>query len=365
VRIASYNVENLFERPVAMSNEDWEEGAPVLEWFAKLNELLENEHYSDDDKAAIVDLLEKLEIDKKDDGGPWAILRQNRGKLLRRPRDDGVEIVADGRTEWIGWVELKKQPQPEEAIKSTARVLKDVGAQVQGIVEAESRVALKDFSSVLLPSVGGQPFEHVMLIDGNDTRGIDVGLMTRDGYEIAAIRSHVDDPNAKHPVFSRDCPEYTVVTPAGNRLVVLMNHFKSKIGGGDAKRLKQATRVKEIYDELRGRGETNIAVLGDFNDHPQSPALQPLLAGNGLRDISEHPSFTNDGFPGTFDKAREKDKFDYVLLSPELFDRVQGGAVFRKGSWGGDGTQWEHYPEVTGKLMQASDHAAIYADLDL
>lgn len=32
---------------------------------------------------------------------------------------------------------------------------------------------------------------HVMVIDGNDDRGIDVGLMAKAGYEIIAIRSHV------------------------------------------------------------------------------------------------------------------------------------------------------------------------------
>ncbi len=42
-----------------------------------------------------------------------------------------------------------------------------------------------------------------MLIDGNDERGIDVGLMTRDGRQITRIRSHVDDTD-KGVIFSRD-----------------------------------------------------------------------------------------------------------------------------------------------------------------
>jgi hypothetical protein len=52
------------------------------------------------------------------------------------------------------------------------------------VVEAEGRMALKQFSDQVLAEVGGRPYERVMVIDGNDDRGIDVALMTRAGYEI-------------------------------------------------------------------------------------------------------------------------------------------------------------------------------------
>ena len=269
-----------------------------------------------------------------------------------------------------GWVELKKEPIRETAIQNTARVLKDLVADVQAVVEAESRVALKAFSDVLLPNVQGSPFEHVMLIDGNDDRGIDVGLMSRAGYEISRVRSHVDDTDAQGIVFSRDCPEYTVTTPSGKQLLLLVNHLKSKGFGStsanNAKRLRQATRVAEIYTQRRNEGEKNIVILGDFNDSPDSAQLQPLLGGTDVKDISTHPTFASDGRPGTFGNGTASQKFDYILLSPELFGKVQGGAVFRKGVWGGTkGTLWPHYPEIKRQVDQASDHAAIYADINL
>src|SRR5205823_1249155 len=114
------------------------------------------------------------------------------------------------RAGWIGWLELKKEALKVVAIENTARVLREVSADVQAVVEAESRIALKAFSDVLLPRVQAVPFDHVMLIDGNDDRGIDVGVMTRAGHEIVDIRSHVDDSDAEGTIFSRDCPEYTI-----------------------------------------------------------------------------------------------------------------------------------------------------------
>jgi endonuclease/exonuclease/phosphatase family metal-dependent hydrolase len=368
VRIASFNVESLFERPVAMNQETWADGRQVLEWFAQLNALLSKDVYTAQDKADILDLLKKLELGKDDGGKRWAILRQNRGKLLSRPPGKPAVVVANGRADWIGWVELKKEPVREVAIQNTARVLKDLAADLQAVVEAESRVALKAFSDVLLPNVAGAPFDHVMLIDGNDDRGIDVGVLTRSGYEITRVRSHVDDIDAQGVVFSRDCPEYSITTPAGKRILLLVNHLKSKGFGStssnNAKRLRQATRVAEIYTQLRANGEKNIVVLGDFNDSPDSAQLQPLLGGTDLSDISQHPSFTNDGRPGTFGNGTKNTKFDYLLLSPALFQKVQGGGVLRKGVWGGkNGTLWEHYTEMKKQVDQASDHAAIYADL--
>jgi hypothetical protein len=88
--------------------------------------------------------------------------------------------------------------------------------------------------------------------------------------------------------------------------------------------------VAEIYERLRNDGEAN----GDFNDTPQGAPLSPLLAQTNLRDISDHQSFADDGREGTSGDGRPSQKFDYVLLSPALFQRVTGGGYFRTGILG-------------------------------
>lgn len=52
-------------------------------------------------------------------------------------------------------------------------------------------------------------------------------------------------------------------------------------------------------------------------------------------------------------------------MSDPLFAKVVGGGVFRKGVWRGNRTKdpWDIYPTLTSKEEEASDHAAIYADL--
>lgn len=369
MRMASYNVENLFLRARALNQPTWSEGKEALRMHAELNGILNKARYSASDKKKIVTLLTALGLDKKDDGGGFAILRQNHGRLIKRPKAGGMEVVAEGRADWLGWVELKIDQVNEIATQNTARVIADVAADVLGVVEAESRPALLRFSEQLLPQVECEPYEHVMLIDGNDERGIDVGIMCRSDYEITDMRSHVDDSDEEGKLFSRDCAEYWLRTPKGNHLVVLVNHLKSKGYGAqndsDARRLRQAHRVKEIYDGLVKSGMKNVAVVGDFNDTPDSEPLAPLLINSGLKDISKHHNFDDGGRPGTYGTGAKSNKIDYLLLSPPLFKAVTAGGIFRKGVWGGtNGTLFPHYEEITKPGQAASDHAALWADLD-
>lgn len=380
MRIASFNVENLFERAAALNRNEFTDnpadpqristGRAVLDAYAKLNTLFREAVYSPSDKAAMVQLMAQLGLER-DDESPLVVLRRNRGALLRRPRAGGVEIIADGRDAWIGWLDLKREPVDEVATQNTARVLRDVGADLVVVVEAESRTSLSRFNAQLMPKVGGKPYAHVMLIDGNDARGIDVGLLTRSGIKLDFMRSHVDDMAGAEPVFSRDCPEYHLRLPNGERLAVLANHFKSKGHGApaqsNARRRAQAARVREIYEGLRAGGIEHIAIAGDLNDTPDSAPLMPLLRdGSDLRDISAHGSFDDGGRPGTYANGTKGDKIDYLLLSPPLFGKATGGGIFRRGAWGGvHGTLWPHYDEMTSGAQAASDHAAIWAEFNI
>ncbi|PWB81591.1 MAG: endonuclease/exonuclease/phosphatase [Methylocystaceae bacterium] len=369
MKLASFNLENLFLRVRAMNGASWEDGKDALEAHAELDAILAKETYSSADKKKIVKLLKELKLDKSDDGGPFAILRQNRGDLVKRPRSGGIEIVADGRSDWIGWVELKREEVDEVATRNTARVIKDVDADILGVVEAESRPALVRFSDNVLATVGGAPYAHAMLIDGNDERGIDVGLYAREGYDISSIHSHVDDEDQTGRVFSRDCAHYEIRTPKGNLLHILVNHFKSKGFGSqetsNARRERQAARVRKIYEDIRKTSEF-VAVLGDLNDTPDSAPLAPLLRQIDLKDISEHTDFDDGGRPGTFGNGTASNKIDYVLLSPALFAAARRGGIFRKGVWGGkNGDLFEHYAQIAKPSEAASDHAALWAEIDV
>jgi predicted extracellular nuclease len=368
MRIATFNVENLFSRARALNQDTWAEGKPVLAAYSRLNTRLQKPIYSNADKEAILADLEKLGLERSDES-KFALLRQNKSKLIKRPSNAAPQIVAAGRGDWIGWVELKREAVDEVATRMTAKVIQDVNADVLAVVEAEDRVALKRFNDQLLKTINAT-YDCIMLIDGNDERGIDVGLMTKSGFDIGGIVSHVDDSVGGVRTFSRDCPEFTVRV-GETRLLVMVNHFKSKGFGtpaeSNARRKAQAVRVREIYEQRKQEGFEAIVIVGDLNDTPGSDPLKPLLGdGSDLRDITEHELFESDGRPGTYANGTASNKIDYLLLSPALWGNVTGGKIWRMGVWGGvNGTLFPHYDEMEKAAHSASDHAAVWADINL
>jgi len=381
IRIASYNVENLFARPKAFGGSAWTIGEPILRAYREVNNLFQKSSYTDSDRNRILNLLVALDIyyrnssgaiRRKRTGNPrWAWLRKNRGTFDRQPTDTtrDIEITADGRDSWIGWVELAKEPTNELSTRLTARVITDVNADILGLVEAEDRPSLVRFNRDMLDD----QYRHIMLIDGNDDRGIDVGLMTRTDFAIQKVRSNVDLEDDVGEVFSRDCPEYEVQTPSGVVIHVLVNHFKSQSGGGGPKRLRQATAVRAIVDDLVARDE-HVIVMGDLNEGPpdtnsHAANFAPLYGNQSpLIDCFSLPDFDTGSRPGTYNSCGIRNRLDYILISRSLQNSFARGGIFREGLWGRRVTRptaWSTYPEMMRSEEQASDHAAVFIDLNL
>ncbi|MEV0564624.1 endonuclease/exonuclease/phosphatase family protein [Dactylosporangium sp. NPDC050588] len=390
MRLATYNVENLFARARALDPADPAKGQPALSAYETFNRIAAHPVYSDEDKAAMLDALETLRVFVRTRAGrranpdlfgdAFAVLRENRGDFLAAPADAEPHVVAAGRSSWNGWVDLIVDPVDEVATRMTARVVADVAADVLCVVEAESRPSLVKFNDELL---GGR-YGHAMLVDGNDPRGIDVGLFCVDGIEIDWVRSHVDvpDPGSDRRLFSRDCPVYRLLLPSGEVLYLLLNHLKSQSftsGDPDPLRTRQATGVRAIYDRLRAGGASFVAVVGDFNKRPDHPSLRPLLGPESpLVDAYSLPAFSqlydpldrDHERPGSFQSCTIGNRLDYILLSPELAARVTGGGVFRRGLWGTPSNVkrprlWDAYPEITSARHAASDHGAVWVEVDL
>ncbi len=381
IKIASFNVENLYSRPKAFRYTDLTIAEPILKAFKEVNELFSKARYTKADKERMIDLLVELGIYYRNEQGAarrsrsidpdWAWFRKNRGVFDREPQDatESVEIIVNGRDEWVGWVELATETVNEIAFQITAQVIKDVNADILGLVEAENRPSLVQYNEDML----GKRYKHVMLVDGNDKRGIDVAILTREGHTIESIRSNVDLTDTQGIVFSRDCPQYEVHTPGGTVIHVLVNHFKSQSGGGGPKRRRQARAVRDIAKRLVDAGQ-HVVVLGDLNEGPKvgrtrAENLAPLYdTSSPLVDCWSLDQFDDGGRPGTYDACGLSNRLDYIFLSRSLADRVSAGGVFRKGLWGARKSRpnkWDTYAEMLEGAHQASDHACLWVELDV
>jgi endonuclease/exonuclease/phosphatase family metal-dependent hydrolase len=368
IRIATFNVENLFSRPHAMNLDHWSKGQPVLNDYARLTVLLNQETYSDSNKVEILQILAKYGLDKTRPNNEFLELMEIRGHLLEHRQGQPATVRAKGHADWVGWVELKKDAIADEAITNTARVIADVNPDVLVLVEVEGRPTLTRFHDrvlgPMLKKQNKQPYRYIMVIDGNDPRGIDVGIMSR--KPLVRMRSHVDDRTPSgSPTFSRDCPEYYVDMGDTKGMVFLPNHFASKGSDATGKRRRvQSAAVKDIYERIH-QEYGQVIVAGDLNDYPGGGSLDPLLKQTDLRDAMSLDAY-HGTYPGTYQDAKANEKFDYLLLSPDLSEHVTAVDVNRKGFYAPK--RWESYENInrdTKDRNQASDHHCLWADLEL
>ncbi len=162
--------------------------------------------------------------------------------------------------------------------KEVARVVDPLAIDVLMLAEVESQGVLDALNGDL-----AAPFAQTKLIDGNDPRAIDVGIMSR--LPLVKVVSHASETftklGTKSPVYSyaRDCLEVHL-DAHGHDLVLLGVHFRSKDNDDPNKRLAEAQHTRQIADAiLKAEPNAEVLVLGDFNDVPASPPLAAISAG--------------------------------------------------------------------------------------
>jgi len=327
LRIASFNVENLFRRAKILNELERTETTRLLKLVDELQGLLKETNYTELRKKRIVALLKELR--------GYVTVRVDRGKLFTGM--GATKVGADGKHDWDGEILFTHEKVKEGARKSTAAVIKAVKADVCCIVEAENRIILDAFNTEMLSGV--QRFQQNMLIDGNDVRGIDVGLLSK--LPLGAIRTHMFEKDTTgRALFSRDCLHVEVLLPNKKVLHVLCNHFKSKMNNdaaSDSKRKRQATRVAELVKEF-DLVKDLVVVAGDLNDTPDSDPLGPLMKVRNLHDALGMQFGTDMRQRWTYKYRSQLNQIDYLLISKPLKEAFVAAGVERRGIHGVEST---------------------------
>ncbi|MCI0637908.1 MAG: hypothetical protein L0Y72_25080 [Gemmataceae bacterium] len=352
-RVASYNVENLFSRAKILNLANHELAADLLLQVNELDKLLRKDSYTAAVKTQILQNYNAL----KD----YIEFRVDRGPFFNRPR---TKIVAGGVQDWDGSMEFKRSKFTEVTRQNTAKVIKALKADLACIVEAEDRPTLHQFNSEML---GSRKFKFAMLVDGNDQRGIDVGVLSN--FEIKGLRTHIFDGPANSRVFPRDCLRVELALPDGQALHLLCNHFTSKSQGEaatDPKRERQAKRVAEILGDYDLSADL-VIVAGDLNDKPNRASLRPLLDVPNLFDVLalQFPADEDARWTYHYEGVQQ---IDFVLVSKPLKDAFVEADVERRGIFGLNditGGAETEFDTVTHHTNAASDHGAIWAEFQV
>jgi hypothetical protein len=166
--------------------------------------------------------------------------------------------------------ELAVEATDQVSIRLTAKVIAEVDADIIGVVEAEDRPALARFNRSLVGL-----YRHVMLVDGNDERGIDVAPMTKTGFDIVDVRSHVDDEDDTGLVFSRDCADYRLQIPGGGTCTCWSTTASPSPVVAAPSGPVRPGRLREIVDELVADGEPAVVMGTSTRARPTRPPRPP------------------------------------------------------------------------------------------
>ena len=353
-RIATYNAENLFSRAKVFNISNPTIGDDAIKVIGELQKELNKTVY---DKPKILNLYNQVK--------EYVSVNEEMNKLWKKTGNKITGVTAGGKKDWAGSLVFKKAKFNEMERNNTAKVIKEVNADLMCLVEVESKPTITLFNSQLL----NLKYKYNILIDANDPRGIDVGAYSK--VEFGGVWTHMYDMKNNKKIFSRDCLEVEVFISKTKTLYLLCNHFKSKGYGATStsneKRKVQAERVAEILKSEYDMNNDLVVVAGDFNDTADSAPLKPLMGVAGLKDILEM-QFPNDTGKRWTYHYKTNEQIDFMLVSKPLQKAFVKAGVERRGIYDlskySNGTE-KSFDTVTSNAQQASDHGAVWADFTL
>lgn len=206
----------------------------------------------------------------------------------------------------------KKQWNTEKytnKINNMAKVIASMndgkGADILGMCEVENDVVLNDLAKNKQLAKAQYKFVRY---DSPDERSIDNALMYQ-SKKFTVVAS------AAYPVIFADNPKWKtrditmvklMVKATKTPVIVLVNHFPSRIGGeaeSAPKRKQAATVLRGIYDSIaKADPATPVIMMGDFNDEPSDESMKNVLNAKG--HTSELAS--NDLFNAMYELQEQK-----------------------------------------------------------
>jgi predicted extracellular nuclease len=343
-------------------------------------------------------------------------LRQDRVIKLFEVRSEGVYQQLE---------QARVIAATDDTRQMTALAIADADADILCLQEVDNMAALQAFEYGYLFRMVGNGYRQKFLVEGNDSRGIDVAVLmreeTRDGQKIElteikshamltyrdldlfdetlALTNHIDDK-----IFKRDCLELDLLI-GGVPLTLYIVHFKSMGSPRDGLDGRQSTMplrkaearaVRRIIEDRFGAGQTggkNFVICGDMNDYQERvDVIGSRRTGYRFEHQTESESaldvFSHDGFADNVMRRRDPlDRWtlyhargpqeqwlcqlDYLWLSPALAkvnathapDIIRNGQPFR--TIFPPGQEVERYPRTGWDRPKASDHCPIVMTLDL
>jgi predicted extracellular nuclease len=383
-RLATFNVENLYSRPNFWDPQKFHQ------------QQVGNVFFEDKAEATLARRLSEATLsDEKCQLTALALLATN-ADIIALQEVDSEDALRSFRENY-----LKRLEGPH------------VAQAMREVIFAEPRPAPERVRQAREAAINAVNYRYLKVFDGNDRRGIDIGVLSRMGWQDVSSHAGVtyadldvwpegmDDyregpPNALRPlsradrIFKRD-----VVVSAfnidGRAFTLFACHFKSMTGGRAATRvirLAEAIALRKLVERhfenhVGGPAAANWAICGDFNDFYEvdgcrtlrdyvtgedvPTALEPLIGAGFAVNIMERRA-PDDRWTTYHAPDDSYTQLDYILLSPALAQAnpeavpevIRMGQPYRASRYAG-----ARFPRIGWDRPKSSDHCPVVVALHL
>lgn len=202
--------------------------------------------------------------------------QENLFDTIDDPRKNDNEFLPSSRLQW----NTEKYFSKLEHIAQVIVALNErKGPDILGLCEVENQAVVNDL--IHQKALKSQKYA-VVHFESPDERSIDNALI----YKTSKFKLITAYP---YPVLIDTLPRFKtrdillVKLQERNKasLVVLVNHFPSRLGGRKAsefKRFRAAAVLKHIFDSIHAVDPNqSVLAMGDFNDEPSDPAMDSIL----------------------------------------------------------------------------------------
>lgn len=250
----------------------------------------------------------------------------------------------------------RKAAYERDLAKVASTILAAGTPTVVGLQEVEHIGILEDIAA--LPDLEPYRYQPV-LIEGTDSRGIDVGYLVRgDRVELLEARAFPapEGLTSRPPLLIHI---RVTTSDGGVSLYLLNNHFTSMSGGEAAtepRRAAQAAWNVTILERILSQdADAQVVVLGDLNSFYDSKPLD-VLREAGLRHVFERLA-PEERY--TYVYRGVSQALDHLLVTPVLYERLKDVRVLHL-----DSDYGLPAPE-DGAPLHKSDHDPLIAEFSL
>lgn len=206
---------------------------------------------------------------------------------------------APARPDWLrrtlaselkGWTEAVLQRKIHNLCSVLKQLNQGRGPDILGLCEIENEAVVRRLMDRLEQEVGRN--YNILHKDTSDQRGIDIAIV----YDQDMYRSdgRMFSLEIMKRAATRDLFQIQLTTLKGNELVLIGNHWPSRLGGkyeSEPYRMMVGEtlcywieRIHQIKKESQNIDHPSIIVMGDFNDDPYDRSLTEYLLSTPSRE---------------------------------------------------------------------------------